>query len=178
MPTRWYAARGPVVLSVFVAFALVFLQTGCEIKVEGPQGASKDGEQVAMSTSTTPLPQYSVSISAIDFDPPLKSDNLLKSQQPVTLVAAVENKGTAQLTQLTVVAQVSSQRGEYSARDQVQVDKLSPGETKVVKFKGVAPLAELPKSPSYRISVSVDSPQLDPAVPRPSRVLTVKVADQ
>ncbi len=178
MPATWYAARGPVVLTVFAVLALVLIQTGCEVSVEEPHGASKSGEQVAMSTSTSPLPKYAVSISAIDFDPPLKSDTLLKSQQPESLVAAVENKGTAQLRQLVVEAQVSSQRGEYSARNEVQVDKLSPGETKVVRFTGVGPLAELPKSPSYRISVSVTGAQLDPSLPKFSRVLTVRVADQ
>ncbi len=179
MPVIRYAARGPAAVSLlFILFALIFLPTGCRVSVEEAQGTAKDGQQVAMSTSAAPLPLYAVSISAIDFDPPLKQNTLIDSQQPVKLVAAIENKGSAQLRQLVVEARVTSQHADYSADEQVRVDRLSPGETKVVEFKGVGPLTELPKSPSYRVSVSVDSPQLDPAMPKPSRVLTVKVADQ
>lgn len=178
MPTRRSAARAPAVLSFLFVSAFVLLLTGCEVSVQEPPGAAKDGQQVAVPTSTAPLPQYDVSISAIDFDPPLRRDILLNSQRPAKLVAAVENKGSTQLRKLVVEAQVSNQSGDYSARDQVQLDKLSPGETRVVEFDGMGPFTGLPKSPSFKIRVSVDGPQLDPALPKPSRELTVKVSDQ
>lgn len=178
MPTKRYAARGPAVLPFLFVFAFAFILTGCEVSVEEPQPAATDGQRVAMSTSAAPLPLYDVSISAIDFDPPLRRDSLINSQQPEKLVAAVENKGSVLLRNLTVEAHVTNQTGDFSARDQVQVDKLAPGETKVVQFGGVGPVTSFPMSPSYRIKVLVDCPQLDPSLPKPSRDLVVKVSGQ
>ncbi len=177
MPKRGKAARGPAVLSFLIGFTFVFFLTGCELSVEEPQGTGGAGERAALSTASAPLPQYDVAISAIDFDPPLRRETLLTSQGPVKLVAAVENRGTMQLSKLVVEARVTNQRGDFSAQDQVQVDKLSPGETKVVEFEGVGPVTNLPRSPSFRIKVAVDGPQLDSRAAKPSRELIVRISD-
>lgn len=81
------------------------------------------------------------------------------------------------LSQLVVEARLSSQKGEFSAQDKVQVDRLSPGETKVVEFAGVAPAQMLPKSPSYRIRVTVDSQQSGTNLRSNSREVIVRVVD-
>jgi hypothetical protein len=178
MPNTRGAARGPAVLSSLFVFAFALFLTGCELSLQEPQGASEGGQRVAMSTVAAPLPQYDVAISAIDFDPPLKPGAVLNPARPVKLMAAVENKGSMQLSKLVVEARVSDQRGDFSAQGQVQVDKLSPGETRVVEFQGVAPVSGLPRSPSFKIKIDVDGAQLDPALPKPSRELVVKVTDQ
>jgi len=59
----------------------------------------------------------------------------------------------------------------------VQIDRLSPGETKVVEFAGVAPVQMLPKSPSYRILVTVDGQQPGTHLRSNYREVIVRVVD-
>ncbi len=170
------AARGPVAVVLLLALALMV--AGCELIVEEPQAAGTDDiQRNAMSTAVADLPDYDVAVSAIDFDPPLKRETLLSSQKGVKLLAAVENKGTMPLNQLMVEARVTSQKGDFSVNDRVPIDKLSPGETKVVEFSGVAPVEVLPKSPSYRVMVTVNSQQRDVSLRSASREVIVRVVD-
>jgi hypothetical protein len=178
MPIPRDAVRSPAVLFTLVAFAFAALLTGCRVSIEEPQSAGTNVQRTTAPTVAAPLPRYDVAISAIDFGPPLKRESLLNPQQPVKLVAAVENKGTMQLSRLVVEARVTNQKGDFTAQDQVEVDKLSPGETRIVEFGGPVTLTTLPKSSSFRIRVAVDSAQMDPAAPKPSRELIVRVTDQ
>lgn len=176
MPIMRDAARGPVAIVLLLALALV--ATGCDLIVEEPHGARNDDSQrSAMSTAVADLPDYDVAVSAIDFDPPLKRETLLNTQKGVKLLAAVENKGTMPLTLLMVEARVTSQKGEFSVQDRVPVDRLSPGETKVVEFESVAPVQMLPKSPSYRVTVTVSSQQSNVTLRTASREVIVRVVD-
>ncbi len=171
------AMRGPAVLTFLSVLALVVFSAGCRVTVEEPHGTSDNGQRTAMSASAAPLPQYDVAISAVDFDPPLKPELLLSPNRPVKLVAAVENKGAMQLSKLVVEASVDSQEGEFSLQDRVSLEKLAPGETRVVQFNKVSTLTAIPRSSSFKVKVSVASPQLDQALPKPSRELLIRVSD-
>lgn len=177
MPGR-DAMRGLAVLTFLFVLVAVILLAGCSVSVEEPRLATEKEQRTALSTSAAPLPQYDVAISAVDFDPPLRGEALLTVQQPVKLVAAIENKGAMQLSKLTVEARVTDRRGDVSLQDRVSLDKLSPGETRVVEFGRSSPLVSLPHSSSFRVTVSVDSPQLNPVLPRPSKELIVRVSEQ
>ena len=172
------AARSPAGLSFLVAFAFAIVLTGCRVGIEEPHNAGANIQLATSPTAAASLPQYDVAISAIDFDPPFRRETALNPQQPVKLAAAVENKGTMQLSRLVIEARVTNQKGDFTAQDHVLIDKLSPGETKVVEFGGPVILTTLPKSPSFLIRVAVDGSQLDPALPKPSRELIVKATDQ
>ncbi len=101
MPRSRDAARGPIALLLLLAVTL--FTGGCQLIVEDPHGAGgDDSQQNAMSTAVADLPDYDVSVSAIDFDPPLKQETLVSSQQGVKLLAAVENRGTMALTKLII----------------------------------------------------------------------------
>jgi hypothetical protein len=175
MPSNRGATRVAILLLALSAFAL--LVSGCELIVEESNGARGGAQRNAMSTAVADLPDYDVAVSAIDFDPPLKQQSIPTNQKTLKLLAAIENKGTMPLSQLVVEARLSSQKGEFSAQDKVQVDRLSPGETKVVEFAGVAPAQMLPKSPSYRIRVTVDSQQSGTNLRSNSREVIVRVVD-
>jgi hypothetical protein len=162
---------------LLILFASALIAIGCELIVEDPARARGDAQRNAMSTAVADLPEYDVSVSAIDFDPPLKQQTMLSTHKTVKLLAAIENKGTMPLNQLSVEARVASQKGDFSAQDRVQIDRLSPGETKVVEFAGVAPVQMLPKSPSYRIRVSVDSQQSSGNLRSNYREVIVRVMD-
>ena len=175
MPTAREAMRGLIILATLLAMSLIL--SSCDLVVEEPKvSTSKDYQQLA-STSATELPLYDVMVSAIDFDPPLKQEALLGFNKPIKLLAAIENKGTMTLTELTIEASVSSQKGDFNARDRVPLAKLAPGETRVVEFGGMVPTTPIPKSPSYRIRVTVDGRQLGPNVHGNVREVIVRVAD-
>jgi hypothetical protein len=176
MPTR-LAVRGRGVLASLIVLAGVLLASGCGVIIEDTKPVADSGRRAALSVSTTELPPYAIAISALDFDPPLSPEALLDSRRPVKLVAAVENKGTMPLSWLTVEARIVNQKGDFSEQDHARIEKLSPGETRVVEFERVAPLPNIPRSPSYRIRVSVDGPDLNSS-PKPSRELVVRVSDR
>lgn len=175
MPTAREATRGIAVLATLLAISL--LMGGCELVVEEPQVSSSGKMRPPVSTLATELPLYDVAVSAIDFDPPLKQETLAGFNKSVKLLAAVENKGTMPLTNLSVEARITSQRGEFSANDRVRLEKVAPGETRVVEFGGMVPTTTLPRSPSYKIRVTVDSPQLGPNVRSNVREVIVRVVD-
>ena len=175
MPNTRDAARLAALLLILAASALIV--TACQLIVEDPAGVRGDTQRKATSTVVADLPEYDVSVSAVDFDPPIKQQTIPSTQKAVKLLAAIENKGTMPLTQLIVEARMSSQKGDFSTQDKVQIDRLSPGETKVVEFAGVAPVQMLPKSPSYRILVTVDGQQPGTHLRSNYREVIVRVVD-
>jgi len=176
MPVGRDSIRGPVVLVLL--FLLVLSLTGCDLTIEEPQATQvPDGMPSALSTGVVQLPLYDAAVSAIDFDPPLKRDLLLTELRSVKLLAAVENRGTMPLAELSVEARLSSEKGELLARDVAHVDTLSPGETKVVEFQRVVPASGLPKSSSYRVSVTVGSKEPDSNLQNNSREVIVRVVE-
>ncbi|HEX2988144.1 MAG TPA: hypothetical protein VHS06_08240 [Chloroflexota bacterium] len=175
MPGNRGAAR--VVAFLLALSALALILSGCELVVVESSGVRGDAQRNAMSTAVADLPDYDIAVSAIDFDPPLKQQTIPTTQKGLKLLAAIENKGTMPLNQLVVEARLSSQKGEFSAQDKVQVDRLSPGETRVVEFAGVAPAQMLPRSPAYRIKVTVESQQSGSGLRSASREVMVRVVD-
>ena len=173
------ATRGTI-SSVIAIFAFIVISTvlaGCELVVEDQQKTSARELKQPVATLATELPLYDVSVSAIDFDPPLTREALSGFQKSIKLLAAVENKGTMALNNLTVEAQIVSQKGDFRANDRVPLAKIAPGETRVVEFKGMVPTTSIPKSPSYSIRVTVDGPQIGANVRGNVREVIVRVLD-
>ncbi len=175
MPTAREAIRGVVVLVTI--FSLSLILAGCELVVEEPARSNSNSSRNAVAASATELPLYDLSVSAIDFDPPLKREALQGYNKPLKLLAALENKGTMPLTGLTVEASITSQNGDFSAQDRASVEKVAPGETRVVEFAGMLPASNVPRSPSYRIRVTVEGKQLGPNVRGNVREVIVRVVD-
>ncbi len=175
MPTAREAIRGVAVLVAIFSLSLVL--AGCELVVEEPAQSNSSRSWDPLAPSATGLPQYDVSVSAIDFDPPLKRQALQGYTKPVKLLAAVENKGTMALTNLIVEASIASQNGDFSARNRVSLEKVAPGETRVVEFAGMLPDSNAPRSPSYRIRVIVEGKQLGSNVRGNVREVIVRVVD-
>lgn len=159
MPVHWDVARGPAVLLLLLALAS--LVTACEVSVVEPQATSQATQQVALSTGVRALAAYDVAVSAVDFDPPLRREALVSSTERVTLLAAVENRGSMPLTKITVEARLTSPKGEFTAQDRAEIARLSPGEVHVVEFAGMQPYRSLPSASSYKISVRADAQQAD-----------------
>ncbi|MGE5620862.1 MAG: hypothetical protein ACM3US_16565 [Sphingomonadaceae bacterium] len=178
MPSNREPVRGlvaPAVVVLLVTFALTL--AGCDFIVEEARTFRGGAEPGAKPTAVADLPEYDVAVSAIDFDPPLKRETLVSTQNSVKLLAAVENRGTMPLTGLLVEARVTSQKGDFTADDRVPIDRLSPGETKVVEFEGVAPAQVLPRSTSYRVRVLVESTQSNTNLRSASREVIVRVVE-
>lgn len=163
---------------VLLAAALVTLSssTACRLSVEEAP-PKVELQRSTMSTGVAALPAYDAAVSAIDFDPPLQWENLLDSRRPIKLLAAVENNGTNTLYNLVVEAVLTSQRSDFSLSDRVKLEKLAPGETKVVEFKEIEPVTTLPRSSSYRIGVTVDGQQADANPSNDRHEVIVRVAD-
>ncbi len=175
MPVRSDPVRGLV--ASMLLLALVLSLTGCELIVEESPGARETAQHTSLTQAVTALPDYDVAVSAVDFDPPLRRETLVDAQKPVKLLAAIESKGTMALTQLVVEARITSQNGDFSAQDRLLLERLAPGETKVVEFEGMAPATMLPRSPFYRIKVSVEGRQADAHPQNNSREVTIRVVD-
>lgn len=173
------AARGAIqrLAALVTLSAISLILVGCDLIVEEQQKPSSNSVTRPVSTSATELPLYDVTVSAIDFDPPLKRDALSGVHKSIKLLAAVENKGTMSLTNLTVEARITSQKGDFSANDRVPLAKIAPGETRVVEFAGMLPTTNLPRSPSYLIRVTVDGSQLGTNVRGNVKEVIVRVVD-
>lgn len=165
-------------LTFLVALLVTALSlSACRVSVEEPLVSSAPTELTVLSNSVTSLPDYDAAVAAIDFDPPLQRDAVYDPRRPTKLLAAVENRGTMPLLRLVVEASITSQKGDFSAQDSVYLERLAPGETRVVEFDGVAPATTLPRSPSFRIRVVVNGFQRDANPQNNSREVLVRVVD-
>jgi hypothetical protein len=176
MPIRGFRARD---LALLVGTLLIlFASSACTVTVEEAKPSpTAVAQRSSMSSGISALPEIDAAISAIDFDPPLRSDTLLRSQRPVKLLAAVENSGTTALYDLTVEAFLASEGSGVTIQDRVRVEKLAPGETRVVEFQQMASISTLPKSSSYRIWVTVGGRQPDANLRNNLREVIVRVSD-
>ena len=175
MPSRADVMRRLAMVAALSA--LILMLSSCELVVEDQQADQTNRQQTSLSQSVAALPKYDVAVSGIDFDPPLRRERPLDPQKPVKLLAAIESKGTMPLSRLVVEARITSESGDFSAQDRMVLEKLAPGETKVVEFDGMAPATMLPKSPSYRIRVSVSSLESDANPVNNSREVVIRVVD-
>ncbi len=108
------------------------------------------------AVSTVAPPEHGIAVLAIDFDPPLDSDEILTSSG-VTLLVAVENQGTSDEQDVPVKAlllDVSDNATERELFDEtVTIPSLEGGELRVVRFTQVS---QVPLLESYRLLVRVE----------------------
>jgi hypothetical protein len=166
-------------LTLLAGTLVVLLSSAaCQVSLEEVnQSPPVEVQRTAMAQSVSSLPEFDAAVSAIDFDPPIRSDTILRSQRPVRLLAAVENNGTMPLYDLRVEAFLSSQGNGSTIKDWVKVERLAPGETRVVEFQRMASVSTLPKSSFYRIGVTVSGRQPDADPTNNTHEMIVRVSD-
>ncbi len=96
-----------------------------------------------------PVSGPDVAVTAVDFEPPLRSSSNASSGD-ISLLVAVENKGVRREKDIQVVAQIMGKEDELLYSDTRMVDSLAAGEGRVVQF---GRLSGLPLRPSYTIKV-------------------------
>jgi hypothetical protein len=174
--TRFRSLR----LALFAGALVILLSsTACSVVVEEVKQSPPvvEAQRTAMVQGVSTLPEFDAAVSAIDFDPPIRSDTTLRSQRSVKLLAAVENNGTMPLYDLKVEAYLSSQGNGSAIQDSVTVEKLAPGETRVVEFHRMGSISTLPKSSFYRIGVTVSGRQPDANSQNNTHEVVVRVSD-
>jgi hypothetical protein len=87
----------------------------------------------------------------------------------------VENKGSAPASQVRVEARVTTDEGAWTLADAQQIERLAPGETRLVRFSAVS-TALLGRSPgAYLVRVRVVPLDHETALDNNSREVQVRV---
>lgn len=129
---------------------LMFLLAACRLV-----DASSDGQRSVDGVVSPPIalgaPAFGpdVAVSAVDFEPPLRPNSKVSSND-ISLLVAIENKGDRRERDIQVVAQILGTEEEFLYSDTRTVDSLAAGEGRVVQF---GRLSGLPLRPSYTVKV-------------------------
>lgn len=141
----WFFGALLLVLSVI---------TGCvEVEVRDATPAAS-----APDTFASPLPgedkDHNLAILAVDFDPPLDYQQLIILRRSITLLVAVENRGTSTEREVAVRAKLSTPEDPDLLFSQgASVSSIAPGEIQVVRF---AQFGRIPYHQIFRLEVAVD----------------------
>ncbi len=143
--STWLGRARPRALLVAL-LATVLLATACGDVQVSEQAIEK---QHILSTGVA---GESISVLGVDFDPPLNYVNTLRAQG-VTLLVALENRGTAPVRDVRVLARLHLDEGEEQVieRDGF-IQELPPGQVVVYRFPR---LHTLPLRRSYTLEVRV-----------------------
>lgn len=132
---------------------LTFLSFGCS-KLDVRE-SSADTTRLAIPTPylATPLPElHDVVVTAVDFDPLPRPDKPLDAEKS-SFLAIIENKGNKTESQLAVSAVLRSDKDENPLfQSRSQIERLAPGESRVVRFEK---LGSIPLLPAYVLHVEV-----------------------
>jgi hypothetical protein len=96
---------------------------------------------------------HDLTLSSLDFDPPLKPGEIMSVDHPPTMLVAVDNKGNQ--TESAVVVQLritGANDSDLVAMDRQTISSLAQGEAKVVRFDRIASFA--PRS-TYTVRAEV-----------------------
>lgn len=99
-------------------------------------------------------PRHDLAVISLDFDPPLRVLQVERVASDLSLLVAIDNKGTFTERKVAVVAELRSQGDELLARQQKEVESIAPGQATVVKLSG---FGKLPARPGYVVSVRVEA---------------------
>jgi hypothetical protein len=133
--------------------SILVLLAGCaEVQVIEP--APSDTPHLFASPLSSAAGEHNLAIMAAVLDPPLQYQQLILRRQSVTLMVALENRGTNTEREVVVRASLTSPRdAKLSLTQQAKVTSIAPGEIQIVQF---ARLEEIPYYTAYRLEVSVD----------------------
>jgi hypothetical protein len=156
---RCLRARWPVFAVLFLALATGWLGTGCaQIQVVDQDTGIDALASAPITVGMTTGAAHDIAIMGIDFAPPLKQ--ALSSNQ-ITLLVAIENKGTQVENNVVVEARLLSSTQESLLQGVSRLETIAPGEVKIASFSDFAPI---PIKPDYQLAIHV------PGVPGETRL--------
>lgn len=101
---------------------------------------------------TSPREVRDLAILGIEFNPPLKFEEVIAAGK-VTLLVAVENRGLTVENGVSVEARlVGAAETDVLVRRSDRIDALAPGEVKLIRFEN---MALVPYRPAYVLTVAV-----------------------
>lgn len=106
-------------------------------------------------------PRHDLAVISLDFDPPLRYLQVDRAASELSLLVAVDNKGTFTERQVSVVAELRSQSDELLVRRQKTVESIAPGQAAVVRLTG---FGAIPARPGYVVAVTVEPVAGEPNV--------------
>lgn len=99
--------------------------------------------------------EHDLAVLAVDFDPPLVYEEIMARREKgegITLLVAVENRGTKTEKDVTVGVELSKDKGKsIFLHQEAKLDSIAPGEIKIVHFKDT----EIPFSYEYVLRMTV-----------------------
>ncbi|MHB1415855.1 MAG: hypothetical protein ACYC1C_11430 [Chloroflexota bacterium] len=139
-----------VVLSIFLLVGLV----GCAGFKVVPMEPTNPKASSAKLAETVTGPLHDVAVISLDVDPPLRVLQVGQPTANISLLAAIDNKGTYTERQVAVTASLRAEdNGELLAQRREVLGSLAPGEASIVRFEG---FDRLPKRDGYILSVTVE----------------------
>jgi len=147
---RCLRARWPVFTVLFLALATGWLGAGCaRLRVVDQDTGVDIAASAPITVGTVTGAAHDIAIMGIDFAPPLKQ--ALSSNQ-ITLLVAIENRGTQVENNVVVEARLLSGTQESLLQGVSRVEAIAPGEVKIASFSDFAPV---PPKPDYQLAVHV-----------------------
>ena len=113
-----------------------------------------------------------LAVIAIDFDPPLRPDGLVAAGQ-TTLLGVVENRGRVAAEQVQVEARLlGGESSELLLAIATTVDRIVPGETRLVRFSGVP---SLPLRSAYLLRINIPTVPDELSISNNQRTFSLRV---
>jgi hypothetical protein len=151
-------SRPKPILSLAIASTLLLVAAalaGCvEVRVVGATPSA-----LSSGLPSDPLPAagqaHNLAVVAVEFDPPLDYQRLILRRQSITLLVALENRGSETEHDVTVQAELSTPADPtlHLARS-TGTPSIAPGEIQVVRFPA---LSAIPFFDAYHLEVIVDA---------------------
>jgi hypothetical protein len=152
--------------------SILVLLAGCaEVQIVEP--APSGTPQLFASPLSPAEGDHNLAVMAAVLDPPLQYQQLISRRQSVTLMVAIENRGTSTERNVLVRASLTSPRDDkLDLSQEAKVASIAPGEIQIVQF---ARLQEIPYYTAYRLEVSVDPVAGELDLSDNSKVFDVKI---
>ncbi|MBI3977572.1 MAG: hypothetical protein HY331_05230 [Chloroflexi bacterium] len=143
--------NGALVPAALVLVLALLLSVACaQVSVKRIESLA-DAPTGNRPVSSPPGDVRDVAVTAVDFDPPL-GQSVARAPDRVSLLAVVENRGNQAAEHVSVRVQLFGLDDEHPLLEALAiVERLVPGESKVVQFNG---LSGLPAQSVYRLVVS------------------------
>jgi hypothetical protein len=154
---------------------------GCSGAIEVTDASDRatvqEGSLVLPATKQTlALPERDLSIVAVDFDPPLEQQKIMR-RGSLALLVAVENGGARLESEVRVRARLlagaDAAAGTVLLEDERVVKVIAPGEIAIVRFES---LERIPLHPRYRLEVGISPVPGEAALTDNERSLDIVVS--
>lgn len=145
------SSRTTHVAFIFVLMLLAAWASGC-VSI---QVVDRTPSEVELTPAREQDEEHDLAVLAVDFDPPLIYEEIMARKEAgegITLLVAVENRGTRTEKGVIVEVELSKDRGKsLFLHQEAKLDSIAPGEIKLVHFKDT----EIPFSYEYVLRTAV-----------------------